>query len=479
MRRSIGLFIWSYIFLFTKYLGSVPIDSSKATLIKNSDKSSELASFWSMAQLGGNIGYVIMGVLAIGLFLIFLRVVDLVIDYFRSRTLAQIDFQKQKLTDIERLAKEKADSILGQLINHLIEFYKATNTAQFMQQELQAVLEMENEKFEAFRNRLYFLSDSAGALGLLGTVWGVFLTFFGGSLDSEKILNGMGVALITTLLGLVVSLIINFFGTEIYSVFQKRIDSVAKKGDELRLFLLQASGFDSGNAPLVLENEVPVVNSQLEKESDNFEVKFEEIETPPPVLTVGQSYTLRFKVLTTSGQMPEDLKLSLKSSGEISFPFGSKSLELDMKNTDDFSIKIEAGKKVGEGLINIFLSNYNKFDHSLKFKIACGKPSSLKILGSEDLVGKVNEALPEQLRIKILDEFQNPVSNIKVQFELTMGEGKFKETGKSICVKETDTEGIAVTEFVLGNRTGFHTIQAKVIDENIDPVEFRILSKQK
>jgi len=124
------------------------------------------------------------------------------------------------------------------LATRLLVFYKSAAATIDMHQEITSFVEQKTEKFEAFKNRLTFLSDSAGALGLLGTVWGVFLTFFGGSLDSEKILNGMGIALITTLLGLIVSLIINFFGTEINSVFQKRMELVLKKGDELRLRLL-------------------------------------------------------------------------------------------------------------------------------------------------------------------------------------------------------------------------------------------------
>jgi biopolymer transport protein ExbB/TolQ len=42
----------------------------------------------------------------------------------------------------------------------------------------------------------------------MGTVWGMFTVFFQGSAEQEVILRGMGIALITTLLGLVVTIMV-------------------------------------------------------------------------------------------------------------------------------------------------------------------------------------------------------------------------------------------------------------------------------
>jgi biopolymer transport protein ExbB/TolQ len=162
---------------------------------------SDIGSFWAMAQLGGWIGYVIMGVLALGLFLIIYKRVDLFMDKRASQKLRQAAFHRMGLDEIESMTNRQ--SLLAETIAHLIEFYRAGGQTSDIHQELVVYINQENERFETFRGWLNFFSDSAGALGLLGTVWGVFLTFFGGSLDSEKILNGMGVALITTLLGLV------------------------------------------------------------------------------------------------------------------------------------------------------------------------------------------------------------------------------------------------------------------------------------
>ncbi len=65
---------------------------------------------------------------------------------------------------------------------------------------------------------MWFISDSEGALGLLGTVWGMYTTFMGGIMQPQYIIGGMGVALVTTLYGLIASLIINLFTTEIIAM---------------------------------------------------------------------------------------------------------------------------------------------------------------------------------------------------------------------------------------------------------------------
>ena len=203
---------------------------------------SEVGSFWAMAQLGGNIGYGIMVVLALGVFLIVLKGIQLIVDRMQSRPILQTSFSQMDVEDIDNMVSHNQGSILGKTLGHLIDFHRAGGHAESIHNELVFYVDQENEGFETYRNWLHFLSASAGALGLLGTVWGVFLTFFGGNLDSEKILNGMGVALITTLLGLGVSLIINLFSTQIYGAFQKRLELVTRKADELRLHLLHIEG---------------------------------------------------------------------------------------------------------------------------------------------------------------------------------------------------------------------------------------------
>jgi biopolymer transport protein ExbB/TolQ len=200
----------------------------------------DVKSFWSMIQLGGGIGYLIIAVLAIGLFLALVRFLELFNDGRSARHLMRLQFAALAVEEMPRQIHPAANSWLGQLLLNLVNLYSVAGSTQALQQEISSYLQYVQDRFDSFRGRMAFLSDSAGALGLLGTVWGMFLTFFGGNLgDSEKILNGMGVALVTTLIGLVVSLILNFSATELFSLFNRRLDLITQKSDELRLRLME------------------------------------------------------------------------------------------------------------------------------------------------------------------------------------------------------------------------------------------------
>ncbi|MFQ5627532.1 MAG: MotA/TolQ/ExbB proton channel family protein, partial [bacterium] len=183
---------------------------------------SKIMTFWELYQHGGNIAYIIMGVLAVGIFIIVAKAVELFIDWRNAKHLFKLPFRDLDRVK-EALAKSKP-SYLKEMLQHLISFFDAGYSAANTQFELNVFKHVKYEKFESYQGWLHFLSDSAGALGLLGTVWGVFLTFFGGNLDNEKILDGMGMALITTLFGLIVSLIINLGNTKIFSSFNNRME---------------------------------------------------------------------------------------------------------------------------------------------------------------------------------------------------------------------------------------------------------------
>ena len=47
--------------------------------------------------------------------------------------------------------------------------------------EIANFVQFQQDRFDTFRRRVDFLSDTAGALGLLGTVWGIFTVFLPGS----------------------------------------------------------------------------------------------------------------------------------------------------------------------------------------------------------------------------------------------------------------------------------------------------------
>ncbi|RMF62152.1 MAG: hypothetical protein D6748_00045 [Calditrichaeota bacterium] len=449
---------------------------------------SDINSFWAMAQLGGGIGYLIMGVLAVGVFLILIKVIELILDKKNSRDLLRISFQDKSIAEIEEMVSDNGGSLLKNTILHLIHFFRAGGDARDMHQELIEYLEKENEKFEAYRNWLSFLSDSAGALGLLGTVWGVFLTFFGGNLDSEKILNGMGVALITTLLGLVVSLIINLFSTQLYSAFQRRLNLIGQKGDEFRLHLFRLARQREKASETIAPSPTPVqpVASTPQKtrvaekpvpEATNeinlkvVKVRIQEIPVHSLVKGAIQACVIK------GGDKPlKNHPISVETEGPLFLNDKKTSAQLSTNEEGLVSIDIFSGEEIGTARVHLKSIMYPTKKVSLTFAVVPGEPQKLLIIGGNDQAALIGSELPEMFQVKVTDKFGNPVPNVPVQFKLTNGSGVL-DGDKPLVIKKSDANGVVRAHMRLGKQSGFHTVQASLNGTANTSVEFRILCK--
>ena len=197
-----------------------------------------IKTFWSLTKMGGGISAAIVLVLALGVFLIVMQLYELMLDKSRGRALFSTNYRQMSVSEVGKMVKQYPNSYVGRLYSILLSIFHVTGDTRDFHDEIANYIELQQNRFGTFRGRLAFLSDTAGALGLLGTVWGMFATFFGGNLDSQRILNGMGLALVTTLIGLVVSIILNFFATEVFSIFNKRMEKLSSKADEFRLWLM-------------------------------------------------------------------------------------------------------------------------------------------------------------------------------------------------------------------------------------------------
>jgi len=125
------------------------------------------------------------------------------------------------------------------LMQQVISTFNKTNRAEPIGDDVNLFLSSERESFETFNRVVGFLSDSAGALGLLGTVWGIFQTFHAGKLDGPTILKGMSISLVTTLVGLIISLLLNMGATYVFTLFNSNLKLITVKAEELRQALLQ------------------------------------------------------------------------------------------------------------------------------------------------------------------------------------------------------------------------------------------------
>ena len=202
-------------------------------------------NFWELIEQAGWFRWFIMGVLVIGLFLIAKQSFELWSESRRSARMQKLDLSQLTVEHLEDLVRKESDHMLARLVSTLLNVYKSSGVAIMLHEEASKFIAMEQERFGTFKQRVDFLSDSAGAFGLLGTVWGIFMVFSQRDLDPQNILGGMGLALITTLLGLVVSIILNLFSTEVSNKFTRRLEKVASKADQARFRMMQEAEISS------------------------------------------------------------------------------------------------------------------------------------------------------------------------------------------------------------------------------------------
>lgn len=201
------------------------------------------ANLWDLVGQAGIMQYPIFGVLIIGIFLISLKAFELTSDKRLNRTLRHTGFERLDIKDIRKRISNEPDHMLSRLMAKLLNVFLTNRKADYLHDEISNYYSNEQHKYSTFKNRIDFLSDTAGALGLLGTVWGMFIVFSSGALEKDVILAGMGLALMSTLLGLVVSIILNFFSTITEGYFARHLETVASKADELRFRLIELGEF--------------------------------------------------------------------------------------------------------------------------------------------------------------------------------------------------------------------------------------------
>lgn len=175
---------------------------------------------------------------AVGVMLIIYNVLREHQEKSRARRLMEFDIRPNLIRNVVQVINTTPSNRASRLFSKMIATFNKTNHAEPMGNEVNQFMNGERESFETFNRVVNFLSDSAGALGLLGTVWGIFMTFHSGKMDGPTILHGMSVALITTLVGLIISLFLNLGATYVFTLFNDQLKQITGKAEELRQALL-------------------------------------------------------------------------------------------------------------------------------------------------------------------------------------------------------------------------------------------------
>lgn len=472
-------------------------------------KITDIKSLWDITRFGGIFRWVIIGIFVLGMITVLYKVSELLLDNQHSHELEKLNLRKVTLVDVMRVIKNNKTSMLSHLFKYMLDLYQTRRSAEGFSNEIIDFVQIQQDRFQAFQTKMSFFSDTAGALGLLGTVWGMFLTFFGGDLEKHKILSGMGVALITTLMGLVVSIFLNLFTTQTHSYFRKRIDKVTDLGNQFRLRLHQLEQ--------TLDNSFPDDGEDLDSQDDSqpYEISDaviaavdQQLKSSEPIFDLDSSANLNrklennnYKLIPISGdnqtvevntrlEKPLVVQISnnngsgiankplifevLEGNGKLSN--GRKQEEVLTDASGLAQTHLILGSNAGENKVCVRLKDSeNSFIH---FSV-WGKPTEpdqMVYVSGNHQNSPSGKELKEPFIVKVVDRFDNPVPDWTVTYKAMKGKGYFPEK-KSIFITKTDDKGIAEAYYTLGDKPGFNSIRATAKGIKRAKIEFEALGQ--
>ncbi len=126
----------------------------------------------------------------------------------------------------------------------------------------------------------------------------------------------------------------------------------------------------------------------------------------------------------------------------------------------DWNAALKAGINCTAGVETICLDDDNlppfSFDIPINFSLEWKAPNKVQIIAGNNQAGLSGQSLANPLKVKVTDNLNNPVKNVKVYFNVVDGGGSV-----SYAIVTTDANGFAQTNWTLGN-AGNQTLNASV-----------------
>lgn len=417
-----------------------------------------IGSFWELTEKAGGFRWAIFATLILGLLLIAYQLFVLFNDRSKGAHLRSLEVEHMSAEKIADEVQGESNHMLANIYATLLNVFSTQDSAMMLHDEIVNFADSEQDRFSTFQRRADFLSDTAGALGLLGTVWGIFAVFYGGSMSKEQILSGMGVALITTLMGLVVSIIINLCSTEVYAVFNRRLAEVSKNADVLRFRLLELSG-EVGNLSTAAVAAPRAARQPAAAQPRRAPAPAAAATGATPSISI--SGAPKSPAAGSTIHVPVHLKsadgkpLSGKAvSARVASGGGSvKGANTDAKGvaTLTWTLGAKAGRQVMQ-------ARAEGQDTSLAVDAAAGPPAKTQADGNNQSA-KAGQTLTTPFALLVTDATGNPVEGVPVSFEVKQGDGRFD--GQTKRTTQTDASGRAMGMFTLGKTPGFNVVEAR------------------
>jgi len=443
-----------------------------------------------LVEQAGPLRWPIFFILAFGLVQVFLKLFELWRDHRVSSSLFRLDLTKASLDQLSLALSRSENSMLASLQSTMVNVFRTRPAEGLLHDEITNFVAFQQDQFGTFRRRMEFLSDTAGALGLMGTVWGMFTVFFQGTTEQDVILRGMGIALITTLLGLVVSIILNFSSTELSTFFDRRLERVSTKSDELRFRLMelapqpQTAALAPSSAP-ALPAQAPAPPSidgatvarqvaellETGNQATQSTWRYVEVVGGDRLSRAGETlHNLTVMVKDSNGEPAPDVPVTITivgTGGQLEG--GDRKIQRRSDESGQVTFGCTVPERAGLFALDVALPEQPGPPVRLEVVVRPGDPHRIDQEGNNQ-AAVAGMRLPAPLAICVFDRFGNPVPGVPVGFAVGRGGGKLG-SGQAKHRVSTDAKGRASTTFAVSSEAGQNLVTA-AIDGTKKSVEF-------
>ena len=397
--------------------------------------------------------------------------------------------ETRKIPLLKKIFRHKKATAF-QLLHKLYKIFDVQKTTAAFNEETSSFVQYLKDMFNPFLTRLSFLSDTAGALGLLGTVWGMFLVFYKGSPDPEDTLQGMGIALSTTIIGLVISIILNSCTTVISNLFDKHLDFINGMADVFQDRMMKEEDLQPlKSQPIIVDSiaiseklsQQPIIS---EKRTRTIEEEQEEKVKKPEITRPVYGPPAELKIISgdnqtgeVNTQLPEpiivevrDLNGNLLENETVVFTaengagtFLNNNRVQKILTDEEGRVKTQftLGKTAGEKTIHISVDGSDSRGVKLLTIAKPTPPTKMIELKGNFQTGELGKRLSHPFTIAIHDKYDNPIPMFEVEFSLKKGSGRFQDSQNSHLLAHTNEDGLAQVYFIIGNERGAREVEAE------------------
>ena len=184
----------------------------------------EVQSFSILELLGqaGGFQWPILAVFIAGMVVLMLSVVRLFQDHSSARSLMLLPLDSISYSTLKHAQSTASDSLYTRLLSGMLQLYRSPEA---MGREVSAIATAAHHAYQRTQRMIHYCSSTAGGLGLLGTLVGIYALFSTGTRDAQTIFAGIAIAVVSTLLGIVTSILLEFFETMMHGYVSRYIES--------------------------------------------------------------------------------------------------------------------------------------------------------------------------------------------------------------------------------------------------------------